>query len=152
MQNGTSTGGIIDRLASSREQGTQEIVLSLKWQGTNFVRDGRTVIDHIIIPQMPIRPPGRLHPQRLTLERTAWKMRNGIGRMYRHEGDTGRLSILDPRFVVPKNVCDQHSENSVRNRYEPIGKAVLGLGPGGAGQLDNVTRINLLNMKRNAAA
>ena len=148
VQNGSSIDELIDTLAESSEQGKDEIVLSLKWQGTNFVRGGKTVIDHVIIPQMPIRPPGRLHPQRLTLERTAWKMRNGIGRMYRHEGDTGRISILDPRFVLPKNVIDQRVDNVVRTRYEPIGRAVLGIGSDGGVQLDSGTRIGLMDMKQ----
>lgn len=147
VQNGTSMEMILEHLTACAKNDEETIILSLKWQGTNFVADGRTLIDHIIIPQMPIRPPGRLHPQRLTLERTAWKMRNGVGRMYRHTGDTGRLSILDPRFIVPKEIIDQNVDSSTRKRYEPVARAVLGFSPGNSRHVDKQTIINLLDMR-----
>lgn len=72
--------------------------ICLYWSGVNFVHNGKTIFNRICIPVIPYRPLGLNKSREMRSMETFWKMRQGIGRIFRKPSDQGEVWIGDPRF------------------------------------------------------
>jgi Rad3-related DNA helicase len=86
------------------------IVFSLNWNGVNYVDNGKTLIDSVVFPVIPF-PTKRPHDNNYHSvygSLASHKIRQGMGRALRNNGDKPEFWFLDARLPVSKNLRSKY--------------------------------------------